>query len=124
MLRSKGISAVLTAMVGLACMGLAGCMTADKKITPIGLGPAPQSSLKQVHVGKTTEQWVLTTLGKPSSEDQADGGRKILKYEYGQNVENRLDFGLLFVHLRDNKDARKTVYFEVADGVVTKYWTE
>ena len=33
-------------------------------------------------LGETTRQWVLATLGEPTSRGTTDTGREILRYEY------------------------------------------
>ena len=83
------------------------------------------STLDQVVLGETSEAWLLATLGEPtectSIEDQPSV--KVYKYEY---VETHRDRGSVFLILAHSskKEKPSTTFFEVHDGVVTKYWVE
>jgi outer membrane protein assembly factor BamE (lipoprotein component of BamABCDE complex) len=104
---------------------MAGCVACDSKVTYGDKGPAVgRSTLRKVKPGRTTKQWVLATLGEPTSQDTMPDGQEILRYEYVKRVKS--DFAMVPPPLafENEKEYRTTVVFEVRDGIVTKYWKE
>lgn len=84
--------------------------------------PLTNTTFKQIECGKTTKAWLIATLGKPSQESTTDTGDELLKYKYSKNEQSNVVMPFLIVN--DEKKEEQTVYFEVRDGVVQKYWVE
>lgn len=81
-------------------------------------------TLNQVTVGSTTEEWLLATLGEPTSRSWVEGtNQEILRYEHHVDHE---EAGTVFLIFAGGKDYSRTsvTYFELTEGVVTKFWTE
>lgn len=81
-----------------------------------------ESTLDQVEVGRTTEAWVIATLGHPASESEIEGGR-LLKYSSRQLT--KINSELLFViDTSSRKEVSRTVFFEFHAGVLSRLWVE
>jgi hypothetical protein len=82
-------------------------------------------TLQQVEVGKTTESWLLATLGTPTARCKvpSEPGVEILSYNHEVVKTSHGHVFLLFSGSDRKVDSHRTI-FEVTDGVVTKYWTE
>jgi hypothetical protein len=83
------------------------------------------STLSQVEPGKTTEAWLLATLGEPTARTRIECDRKveILRYEHSTHKSSGGAVFLIFAGGSDRSD-RSVAYFEVTDGIVTRAWRE
>ena len=79
------------------------------------------STLNQIEPHRTSASWVCATLGTPSSVDKPDEQTEIWKYRY---TERRNSSGAVFLLFAgdDSKETTGTVFVEVRQGVVTRYW--
>jgi len=103
---------------------LSGCISGRSDISYGSKGPAVGAeTLRQVKLGETSKEWLLCTLGEPSSERGTSEGREILKYQYTKKVDSSFEISP-FLDLDDKKEEHTTLYFEVKDGVVTNFWKE
>lgn len=84
-----------------------------------------ESTLAQIEVGKTTEPWLLATLGEPSSRAKVAGEQDVAIFGYNHQVV-KASKGKLFLLFsgKSEKVEKADTYFEITDGVVTKYWRE
>ena len=113
----------LTLAVCIFC--LAGCLvTSSKQVKETGT-PVSSNTLRQVEPGVTTTDWLLATLGPPTSRNAVadQHNTEILAYQHEVVRTSRGKVFLLFSGSSNTVDAQRT-FFEVADGVVTRYWTE
>ncbi len=102
---------------------VAGCFIWNSDVSYGEKGaPLSGSTLKQVECGKTTRDWLMVTLGEPSEQSTTDAGIELLKYKYSKTQESNVV--MPFVIVNDEKKNEQTVYFEVKDGIVQKYWIE
>ena len=83
------------------------------------------ATLSQVEPGKTTEAWLLATLGEPTSRTKVEckDNVEILRYEHSVHKSSGGAVLLIFAGGSDHK-SRSVAYFEVTDGIVTRAWTE
>ena len=116
------IAAGLTSAMALAA---GGCLiTSGKSYEESGVR-VTGSTLQQIVPGETTGQWVVTTLGEPTSRrtvpDQPNV--EILRYEF---VRKKSEGGTVFLLFAGGSKSKEisTALFEVTDGVVTRHWTE
>ncbi len=120
------LTARTTVMVSLLCAcGFAGgCFSAvsSRTIEPAGCA-AHSDAVKQVIPGKTTAEWLLATMGKPTGKAPSPEGTEIYKYEYTETVRNQLHL-LLLPGAEETVKTRKTLCFEVRDGVIQRCWRE
>jgi outer membrane protein assembly factor BamE (lipoprotein component of BamABCDE complex) len=110
---------------GLAASLLGGCLvTSSNQVQTRGTQVSP-ATLRQVEPGETTESWLLATLGEPSERTPVPGqsGVEILKYVYSVQDSGSGTVFLVFAGSHD-RSRRTTTYFELTDGVVTRFWKE
>jgi hypothetical protein len=112
---------------GLAVIGsllpVAGCFIWNSDVSYGDKGaPLSGTTLKQIECGTTTKAWLLATLGEPSEQSTTDTGDELLKYKYSKNQESNVV--MPFVIVNDEKKNQQTVYFQVKDDIVQKYWVE
>jgi hypothetical protein len=117
-------STIFVILCFLAAWATGGCISSRSDVSYGSKGPAVGSStLRKVKVGRTSKEWVLGTLGEPTFETQTPEGTEILTYEYTKKVDNHFEFEP-FLDSHDKREERTTYYFEVADGVVCRFWKE
>ncbi len=115
------LALALVAVGGL--LPIAGCFVWNTDVRYGEKGaPLSGSTLKQIESGKTTRDWLMVTLGEPSEQSTTDAGVEVLKYRYSKTQESNVV--MPFVIVNDEKKNEQTVYFEVKDGIVQKYWVE
>ncbi len=116
----RGIGLVLLASL----LPLAGCLIYSDDTRYGEKGKAPtEHTLDQIQTGTTTRDWVLATLGDPSRQSTTEEGTELLEYQYSRKKDNQFIF-CPFVFINDEGEEKQTLYFEVANGVVTKFWKE
>jgi hypothetical protein len=101
-----------------------GCISGRTDVTYGTNGPAVSSrTLKMVKIGETSKEWLYGTLGDPTSESRTPDGIELLRYEYNKKVDSSFEINP-FLDLGDKKEVRTVYYFELKDGVVTRFWKE
>ena len=114
---------VLAAIVVGSLLPLGGCFIWNSDVSYGEKGaPLSDSMLKQIEAGKTTRDWVTSTLGEPSEQSTTSAGVELLKYKYSKNQQSNVVMPFLIVN--DEKKHEQTLYLEVKDGVVQKSWVE
>lgn len=112
---------VLCAVLGLV---LSGCISSRSDVSYGAKGPVVGGeTLRQIKAGVTTKEWLLGTLGEPTSETQTPEGTEILKYVYTKKVDSDLDV-FIFLDFDDKREERTVLYFEITNGIVSRYWKE
>jgi len=80
-----------------------------------------ESVLSKIKPGETTKAWVLATLGDPAATYSSQDATENMKYEYVENLHNKISLlGLLTA--KEDVKVRHTLCFELKDDVVTKFW--
>ena len=80
-------------------------------------------TLARVEPGVSTEAWLVATLGEPTEAETVDAHVRILKY--ASKRITKYDTELLFVFDTSSRSEKsQTVFFEMRDGVLTRYWQE
>lgn len=98
-----------------------GCVVCETDEQYIGI---ENKALKEVKCGQTTREWVVETFGEPSEQTLTDDGSEILKYKCIRKKDNKFVMFPPPIVIRDDKDVKHTVAFEVRDGIVQRYWKE
>jgi len=111
----------------LACLlfSLAGCLiNSSSSVNETGR-LVSDSTLQQIEPGKTTQEWLVATLGEPTSRSpvRSPGNVEILGYSHERVRRSSGSVFLLFGSSSTNTN-RSTTFFEVTDGVVSRFWTE
>ena len=103
----------------------AGCLVSTSNSIRESGSAVHADTLRQIEVGKTSESWLLATLGPPTSRCKvaSDPGVEILSYNHEVVKTSHGSVFLLFSGSDRTVNSRRTM-FEVTDGVVTKYWSE
>ena len=116
---------VLDLTIAVLLFAATGCLISTSNSVRESGTPVHSATLKQVEVGKTTESWLLATLGPPTSRCKVPGepGVEILAYNHEVVRSSHGHVFLLFSGSSKDVDAHRT-RFEITDGVVTRYWTE
>jgi len=106
----------------LALLSVPGCVhsSSDARYGPEGPAPDKQTS-RQIKPGETTEAWLLSTLGHPPNRRPTDDGKTILKYHYSKKTDSSFVLAP-FLHRQDQETEYTNHYFEVKDGLITKFW--
>ena len=122
--RRMAVSGSIVVLCGMLGIVLAGCISGRSDVSYGPKGPAVgHETLRQIEVGQTSKEWVLGTLGTPTSETATPEGTEILKYVYTKKVD--VDFSFcIFFDFDDKREERTVYYFEIANGIVTKFWKE
>lgn len=114
----------MTALVVLT-MTASGCLITSKNSSyehGVKVGPHMRS---QISPGETTQEWVLATLGEPTSRRlvEEEPRVEVFGYEYSKTNTSRGSVFLIFGGSTNRTTSSKT-YVELTDGVVSRYWTE
>lgn len=114
----------LVLLIGVAFLGCASIVSHNSRTTYGHSRSAPgYDTLRQIHPGETTKEWILQTLGRPTSEKRLDDGAEILRYEYTSKTRNK--FGCLFlINIDHSTVTEDNIYIEVRDGIVVRYWRD
>ena len=122
--RRMGVSAGLVTFCGVLGLILTGCISGHSDVSYGPKGPAAgHDTLKQIKVGSTSKEWVLGTLGTPTSETVTPEGTEVLRYVYTKKIDSDIDV-FLFLDFDNKREERTVYYFEITNGIVTKYWKE
>ncbi len=120
--RIASVGIVVLCVVGAFVLG--GCISGRSDVTYGPKGPAASNkTLRYIRCGQTSKEWVIGTLGTPTSETATPEGTELLKYEYTKETD--VDFSFCpFMDFDDKKEERTVYYFEIRDGVVIKFWRD
>jgi len=116
---------VLDLTIAAFIFAATGCLIGTSNKVKESGTPVADTTLRQVEIGKTTESWLLATLGPPTTRSKVDDQPGVEIFAYNHQVV-RTSGGyvfLLFSGSNEKVDQHRTV-FEITDGVVTKYWSE
>ena len=119
------IRTTLTALAAAFLFSAAGCLvTAGNSVQESGVRVS-SSTMAQVEVGKTTEQWLVAALGEPTARTAVADRENVHILRYNHTV-SRSGHGTVFLIFAGHHDRSEptSAYFEVTDGIITRYWTE
>lgn len=101
----------------------AGCLVMHQNsIDESGVRVSP-STLDQVEPGRTSEAWLIATLGEPTSRRKVDDRTSILRYNYTRESSSGGAVFLIFAG-QSSKTESTTTFFEITDSIVTRHWIE
>jgi len=106
-------------------IALSGCLIASSNSTYETGRRVTDNTKSQVHIGHTSDDWLVATLGEPTERSKVEGqdNVEIWRYSYNKREESGGTVFLLFAG-SSSKTISTTTYFELTDGVVTRYWSE
>lgn len=118
---------IITAcLLAACCLPVGGCLLATSNSTYETGRLVSSNTLSRVEVGKTTESWLIGTLGEPSSRStvsEANPRVEILRYDYTKREESGGALFLIFAG-SSTRSTTNSTWFEVTDGVVTSHGTD
>ena len=102
-----------------------GCLLSTSNTVRESGEPVSHSTLRQIELGETREDWLTAALGQPTTRAQVrgPGNIEILTYNHEVMKKSHGSMFLLFNGKSETVD-RSTTYFEITDGIITRYWTE
>ena len=105
--------------------GASGCLVMGGKEVSQSGTKVTGATLSQLEPGVTTREWLLTTIGEPSSRAPVpnDPAVEIFKYEHR---ERRSQGSAVFLIFAGGSEIEQTTttYIELREGIVSRYWTE
>jgi outer membrane protein assembly factor BamE (lipoprotein component of BamABCDE complex) len=109
------------AILALAVMMNLGCLVGGSSTTRREGSYVSQSTLNEIEPGKTSQAWIVATLGEPTSKTVLGPGHELWKYSYKETKQSGGYVFLLYAG-GDTKIADGTVFVEMVNDVVTKTW--
>jgi outer membrane protein assembly factor BamE (lipoprotein component of BamABCDE complex) len=111
-------------LVGFVVAALLPCVAGCVQISVDSRGTLPsEDKLASVKEGATSRDALIAAFGEPQYIRVLDDGKEVLVYEYRER-----ETGKHYVPLIFEKGYQKTrvvrTYFQLANGVVTRYWKE
>jgi outer membrane protein assembly factor BamE (lipoprotein component of BamABCDE complex) len=112
---------MFTALFALMLATETGCLVATNSTTSRSGNYVSQSTLNQITPNQTTQDWVKSVVGNPTSKSMLADGTEIWKYSYSQRTDNDGYVFLIFAG-NDSKEAAGTIFIELKNGLVTRCW--
>lgn len=105
------------------CLPLGGCLVvASSETSYQGAGSTVSpATLAQIEPSKTTREWVVSTLGKPTSTTKPSEDVEVMRYDCIKRVTNSAAVFLIFAG-NDKKQSRQSIFLEIRNGVVHRRW--
>jgi outer membrane protein assembly factor BamE (lipoprotein component of BamABCDE complex) len=102
---------------------LPGCLVSSSSNTTISGHDVSPKMMAQIEPGKTRKDFVLATLGEPTTKTPLEDGSEVWKYEYRKKSHSS---GAVFLLLNHDNYTEKdgAVYIILRDGLVEKTWRD
>ncbi len=114
---------VALVLAAVFLVGAGGCLITSRSKTQESGVRISEVTLDQIRPGETTEAWLVAAAGNPTSRRVVDQHMSILRYDHVVSTSRGGTVFLLFAG-GSKKEKSSSVIFEIADGVVSRYWTE
>ena len=105
----------------LAVSVLPGCLINTHNSTTVSGRDVSPSTMAQIEPGVTKEEFVMATLGPPTTRTVLEDGSEVWKYEYRKKTQSS---GRVFLLFNGDNYSEKdgAVFVILKDGVVQKTW--
>lgn len=100
---------------------LSGCLVATSSQTTHSGSYVSDSTWSKLEKGRTSQEWVLTVIGQPTSKSTVPGGKEVWKFSYTTRTENDGAVFLIFAGSSKEENA-SNAFIEFKDGIVTDWW--
>jgi outer membrane protein assembly factor BamE (lipoprotein component of BamABCDE complex) len=119
--RTPALAAAL-ALLAAAPM-LSGCLVNSHSHSEFTGHYIGANTLQQIEPGKSKEDFVVATIGTPTTKTRLEDGSEVWKYEYRKRTSGN---GTIFLLLNTSNSTEKegAVYVIFRDGVVEKVWRD
>jgi len=117
------VNRMAAALLAACALSLNGCLfMAGSNTSYEGKGKFVGSEVtSQIEPGKTTRDWVVTTLGKPSKQVKVDDETDILEYEYVTVKQDSATVLFIFAAGNSTRE-RKVLHVQIKNDMVEKHW--
>ena len=107
----------------LAAATMQGCLVSSRSKTEYSGRYISESGLSRIEKGKSKADFVLATLGEPTTKSKLDENGEIWKYEYTKTTSGS---GTVFLLFAGSNHTEKTgsVNIQFKDGVVSEKWRD
>lgn len=106
-------------LAGTGCLVVSGDAIEERGVKVTG------ATLDQIEVGVTTEDWLLAALGEPSDITEVASHEGVRIFKYTHEVRESEGGAVFLIYAGGSTDIQQSVaYFEITNGVVTRYWVE
>lgn len=127
-------------LAAAAALPLGGCLVTSSSTTDESGARISSASLDQIVLGETTETWLRATLGEPDACTTTGGcattevctateaaatapETRVLRYDHSVTRSSGGTVFLIFAGKSKSSRVTRT-FFEIENGVVTRYWIE
>lgn len=117
----NGILAIAAA-IGAAGI-LQGCLVSSSSRTEYSGRHIARSTFDQIEVSKTRKDFVLATLGEPTSKRMLEDGTELWKWSYRRSKSSRGSV-LLLLAANNTTESEGATYVQFRDGVVVNAWQD
>jgi hypothetical protein len=116
---------VIGVLLAVVVTTASGCLIVSGKSVDESGTKISSETMRQIEVGKTTEAWLVATLGEPDCRTVVKGHDDVAILRYDHCV-TKAEGGAVFLIFAGGSETttRTTTYFEVIDGIVTRTWVE
>ena len=119
----NGVHALIGAAALACATTMGGCLANGSSSVKSSGQYVSKDTLALIESGASSERELLDLLGRPSRTMHHHDGRTIYVYDY--KLDAKASGGVfLFVAGSSRKNIERTTYFEVKEGVVTRFWTD
>lgn len=123
-MRSSGVAGnmILSVVAAGTLLALGGCLVGSEKSVSNEGNQVTPATLSQIEPGKTRRDWVVATLGEPTSKAPLEDGGEVWKYTYTRR-EKSSGF-VLFIFAGSTVESKSgSTYVEFDNvGTVRKSW--
>lgn len=113
--------------LGVACLAgafiLAGCLASGSASVKTSGQYVSGKTLALIEPGKSSQRELVDLLGPPTRTMHHHDGRTIYVYHYTLDAKGSGGV-LLLAWGSGRQQVERTTYFELEDGVVSRYWTD
>jgi outer membrane protein assembly factor BamE (lipoprotein component of BamABCDE complex) len=117
------LSRVAAAIVACSLPVLSGCLINTHSQTEFSGRYIGAETMAQIEPGKTKEDFIVATLGTPTSKTTLGDGSQVWKYEYRKRTSGSGSVFLL-LNSSNSTDKEGAVYVLLKEGVVQKAWRD
>jgi outer membrane protein assembly factor BamE (lipoprotein component of BamABCDE complex) len=100
---------------------LQGCLVSTSSQQERSGNYVAETTFDQIEPGKTTDKWIIATIGQPDTKSDIGNGGELWKWSYTEVKKNDGAVFLIFAG-SDKKETTRYAFVELKDGVVTKKW--
>ena len=117
MLRRTLVSTLAVALM----LPLTGCLITSRNHEDLTGTEVNDATFNRIEPGTTTRQWILGTLGQPTTQTTLEDGSELWKWSFARTRSS--SGSLLFVFGGSSSTVSSgSAYVQMKDGVVTKAW--